>query len=131
MGGHAQREAWLWTQPAALWTLQPCCAHSAAMSVESRGDISCGTGYYQAKGRSGEGGLTACAPITRWLDALGKDCLVGAEFWQGLRGTASREGGKKGGEKQERVEGLGMANVPYLSPVGEMEALVWNSGKQL
>lgn len=44
LGERTQRKAWLGTS----W---PCVPRSAAVSVQSRGDISYGRGYYEAKGR--------------------------------------------------------------------------------
>jgi len=56
-----QREAWLRTQPVALWTLQPCCAWLSCCVSAKQGDISCGRGYCQAKGRAGESRLAGGA----------------------------------------------------------------------
>ena len=77
-GEEAPREAWLGTQTAALWPVQPCCTRFNCCVSAKRGDISCGRGYYQAKGRAGESRPTACGG--QRLDQLGRGCLMGAGF---------------------------------------------------
>lgn len=80
----------------------PAEPRSAAILVQSRGDISWGRGCCRAKGGPGESGLTVLTPGGR-LDGWGKVVLGGGgELWPG---HACGEGKRGGKGQSEEVKG--------------------------
>ena len=109
-GRRAQREAWLRIQPAALWTLQPCCAQLSCCVSAKQGDISCGRGYCQAKGRAGESRLSVLPGCMR-LQAGSAGERVPCAGWVRTGACREQQGGREREERSQREGAKGMEQL--------------------